>query len=60
MIFISIITDYPDLKNDPKRMEHLESLTVVLKEILGDALMPNPSELLGIYGRVTNSSALNI
>lgn len=33
-------------------MEHFETLTHVLRDILGDVLLPNPVELLGIYGRV--------
>lgn len=49
---IFFFTDYPDIKADEKRMEHLECLTSVLKELLDDELMPNQSELMGIYGRL--------
>lgn len=44
--------DYPDIKADEKRMEHLECLTSVLKELLGEEMVPNQSELMGIYGRL--------
>lgn len=47
-----MITDYPDIKADEKRMEHLECLTSVLKELLGEQMVPNQSELMGIYGRL--------
>lgn len=33
-------------------MEHLESLEVVLSQILIDIPVPNTAELLGLYGRV--------
>lgn len=42
-----------ELKNDPKRIEHLESLYHVLNDLLGTMLVPNKTELLGIYGRVS-------
>lgn len=44
--------DYNDIKNDKIRMEHFESLSHVLRDLLGNTYMPNEVELLGIYGRV--------
>lgn len=44
--------DYSDLKNDERRLEHFTSLCGVLNTFLSDTLIPNPVELLGIYGRV--------
>jgi hypothetical protein len=51
--YVLFLTDYVDLKRDSKRLEHFESLCVVLNELLGDIVIPNSTELLGIYGRVT-------
>lgn len=45
-------TDYQDIRKDNKRMEHFESLSHVLRELLGNTHVPNDVELLGIYGRV--------
>lgn len=33
-------------------MEHFTSLYGVLHEYLGESMLPNTAELLGIYGRV--------
>ena len=33
-------------------MEHIESLQMVLKDLIIDTVLPNPTELLSIYGRV--------
>lgn len=51
MLFI----DYYDIKNDPKRVEHLESLFAVIGDILeGSSIsLPNKSTLLATYGRVS-------
>lgn len=37
-------------------MEHFSSLCSVLLEFLGESLMPNSAELMGIYGRVCVNS----
>ncbi|GAB0092961.1 histone-lysine N-methyltransferase SMYD3 [Sergentomyia squamirostris] len=50
--FRDLMSHYHEIRTDPKRVEHLESLSVVLRELLGDNLMPNFTELQGIYGRV--------
>lgn len=47
-----IVTDYSDIKNDTMRMEQFESLEMVLHDILDNSIIPNTSELLGIYGRL--------
>lgn len=41
------------MKEDKKRMEHFLTICEVLKEYLSDTILPNPVELLGIYGRVS-------
>lgn len=51
--FRDLMSHYAELKNDPKRLEHLESLHHVLCDLLGDGIVPNKTELLGIYGRVS-------
>lgn len=33
-------------------MEHFTSLCTVLFEFLGDEMLPNSAELMGMYGRV--------
>lgn len=48
----SFCADYTDIKKDSKRMEHFTSLCAVLMEYLGEGMLPNSAELLGIYGRV--------
>lgn len=50
--FDIFFTDYSDIKEDPKRMEHFESLQNVLTEYLHGVQMPNSADLLGMYGRV--------
>ncbi|XP_055903377.1 histone-lysine N-methyltransferase SMYD3 [Eupeodes corollae] len=53
--FKDLMSHYAELKNDPKRVEHLEALHSVLCELMEDKSVPNFSELMGIYGRlVTN------
>lgn len=55
MYFLNLFwffTDYSDIKEDSKRMEHFESLYNVLLEFIGEDSMPNSAELLGMYGRV--------
>ncbi|KAI8125316.1 hypothetical protein FF38_09224 [Lucilia cuprina] len=54
--FRDLMSHYQEIKNDPKRMEHLESLYAILCEMMQDSvIVPNQMELLTIYGRlVTN------
>ncbi|XP_019699760.1 histone-lysine N-methyltransferase SMYD3 isoform X2 [Harpegnathos saltator] len=54
--FKDLMSHYSDIKKDPKRMEHFISLCGVLLEFLGEALMPNTAELIGIYGRICINS----
>jgi hypothetical protein len=46
-------SDYSDLKQDQKRMEHFTSLYGVLIDFIGESNLPNTAELMGIYGRVS-------
>lgn len=50
--FKDLMSHYTDIKEDQKRMEHFTSLCGVLFEYLGESLMPNSAELLGMYGRM--------
>lgn len=49
----TVVLDYNEIKCDPKRLEHLESLRAVLTDLLGNLLVPNEAELLSMYGRVS-------
>ncbi|KAG8238712.1 hypothetical protein J437_LFUL015270 [Ladona fulva] len=50
---IKIFTDYSDVKQDPKRLEHFESLQHILTEFFEvEDILPNPVEMMGIYGRL--------
>uniref|UniRef100_A0A1B0CCT8 MYND-type domain-containing protein n=2 Tax=Lutzomyia longipalpis TaxID=7200 RepID=A0A1B0CCT8_LUTLO len=51
--FRDLMSHYHEIRNDPKRLEHLESLSMVLRDLLGEKLVPNFTELQGIYGRGT-------
>lgn len=51
--FRDLMSHYHELKNEQKRIDHLESLYHVLCDLLGDLVVPNKSELLSIYGRVS-------
>ncbi|XP_055677315.1 histone-lysine N-methyltransferase SMYD3 isoform X2 [Lutzomyia longipalpis] len=50
--FRDLMSHYHEIRNDPKRLEHLESLSMVLRDLLGEKLVPNFTELQGIYGRL--------
>lgn len=61
---MSLISDYAEIKSDPKRVEHLESLHAVLTDMMSDSTgsnlgsssrstVPNKTELMSIYGRVS-------
>lgn len=49
----AFFSDYSDLKQDQKRMEHFTSLYGVLIDFIGESNLPNTAELMGIYGRVS-------
>lgn len=49
-----LFIDFPDIKMDQRRIEHIEALTGVLRDILGEELLPKPEEFIAIYGRVRN------
>lgn len=51
-----LCSDYSDIKKDKKRMEHFNSLYGVLVSYIGEENIPNPAELMGIYGRVCTRS----
>lgn len=52
MKFLTPVTDEEDIKKDEKRMEHFQSLTVVLRSLIDEAAMPGNQELLRIFGKV--------
>ncbi|EDW06155.1 histone-lysine N-methyltransferase SMYD3 [Drosophila mojavensis] len=61
--FRDLMSHYAEIKNDPKRIEHLESLHAVLTDMMAESgkgsltgsLVPNMNELMSIYGRlITN------
>lgn len=54
--FKDLMSHYKELKEDKKRMEHFLTICEVLKEYLSDTILPNPVELLGIYGRMCINS----
>lgn len=54
-IFVSnfVPIDSLDIQSDQRRIEHVESLKAVLHDILTVDLMPNETDFLAIYGRVS-------
>ncbi|XP_033227583.1 histone-lysine N-methyltransferase SMYD3 isoform X2 [Belonocnema kinseyi] len=54
--FKDLMSHYSDLKQDETRMEHFTSLCGVLFEFMGKSELPNPAELMGIYGRMCVNS----
>ncbi|XP_020291945.1 histone-lysine N-methyltransferase SMYD3 isoform X2 [Pseudomyrmex gracilis] len=50
--FKDLMSHYSDIKKDPKKLEHFTMLYGVLVQFLGESLMPNAAELMGIYGRI--------
>ncbi|XP_060526173.1 histone-lysine N-methyltransferase SMYD3-like isoform X2 [Cylas formicarius] len=50
-----LMSHYPELKKDQRRMEHLSSLYGVLYEFC-DNMLPNSAEFMGIYGRMCINS----
>ncbi|XP_068628682.1 histone-lysine N-methyltransferase SMYD3 [Battus philenor] len=51
-----LMSHYPDLKQDQKRMDHFTSLCMVLFEFIRDISLPNTVELMGMYGRMVINS----
>lgn len=56
---MNLFLDFPDIQTDQQRIEHIEALTGVLKDILDPNLLPKPEELVAIYGRVNYYFLLN-
>lgn len=54
--FKDLMSHYTDVKEDKKRMEHFTSLCGVLFEFMGKSELPNPAELMGIYGKICVNS----
>ncbi|KAK2707118.1 histone-lysine N-methyltransferase SMYD3-like isoform X2 [Artemia franciscana] len=55
--FKDLMSHYKDLKNNPDRMIHFVATYKMLKKFIGtDMSLPNESDLLGIYGRVSVNS----
>lgn len=55
-MFVNTTIDYDEIKIDEKRLEHIECLTAVLADLLGNELLPSPTELIQIYGKVRIST----
>lgn len=53
-LYLRRIADFPDIRSDQDRLEHIEALTGVLRDLLGPNIMPNATDFLAIYGRVIN------
>lgn len=47
------LIDYEVLTVNSKRIEHVNTLLQVLRDLLGDKILPNFKECLTIYGRVS-------
>ena len=48
-----ILSDYSDIKDNKSKMKDIEELTEVMKKFLGPRNVPNESEIIGLYGRVS-------
>ncbi|XP_045460738.1 histone-lysine N-methyltransferase SMYD3 [Harmonia axyridis] len=55
-MYKDLMSHYPDMRNDTKRLEHFECLQVVLKEFMSEEVLPNPVDLMGIFGRMCINS----
>ncbi|XP_030755514.1 histone-lysine N-methyltransferase SMYD3 isoform X2 [Sitophilus oryzae] len=55
-VWRDLISHYPEIKRDKKRMEHLTSLYGVLYEFCDGEMLPNIAELTGFYGRMCVNS----
>uniref|UniRef100_A0A1B6DNR1 MYND-type domain-containing protein n=1 Tax=Clastoptera arizonana TaxID=38151 RepID=A0A1B6DNR1_9HEMI len=51
-MFRDLMSHYAEIKEDSKRIEHFISLNAVLQEFLGDVMIPNNVELMGMYGKL--------
>ncbi|ERL87192.1 histone-lysine N-methyltransferase SMYD3 isoform X1 [Dendroctonus ponderosae] len=51
-----LMSHYPELKKDARRMEHLSSLYAVLTEFFQEELGPNFVEMMELYGRMCINS----
>ncbi|XP_050296379.1 histone-lysine N-methyltransferase SMYD3 [Anthonomus grandis grandis] len=51
-----LMSHYAELKDDKRRMEHMESLYEVLTEFFQGELLPNIVEFMGLYGRMCVNS----
>nr|XP_019532870.2 histone-lysine N-methyltransferase SMYD3 [Aedes albopictus]XP_019532876.2 histone-lysine N-methyltransferase SMYD3 [Aedes albopictus]XP_029714766.1 histone-lysine N-methyltransferase SMYD3 [Aedes albopictus] len=54
--FYDLMTHEDDIKKDPQRMEHFQSLLVVLQSLVEEAAMPSNVELLQIFGKMCINS----
>ncbi|KAL9706736.1 hypothetical protein quinque_010254 [Culex quinquefasciatus] len=54
--FWDLMPHEEDIKKDEKRMEHFQSLTVVLRSLIDEAAMPGNQELLRIFGKMCINS----
>jgi len=54
VININVFLDYKEIQGDKKRMEHFSTICACLQEFLSGYSLPNPCELISIYGRVRN------
>ncbi|KAL3280384.1 hypothetical protein HHI36_017871 [Cryptolaemus montrouzieri] len=55
-MYKDLMSHYSDLKSDPKRMEHFETLCVVLNEFMNEDVFPNSVDLMGMFGRMCINS----
>ncbi|KAB0800288.1 hypothetical protein PPYR_06028 [Photinus pyralis] len=54
--FKDLMSHYTNIKDDINRIEHFQSLCGVLNDFLGTDFIPNPIELMGMYGRMCVNS----
>ncbi|XP_055638073.1 histone-lysine N-methyltransferase SMYD3 [Toxorhynchites rutilus septentrionalis] len=54
--FGDLMSHENDIKEDEKRMEHFQSLMVVLRSLVDEAAMPSAVELLQIFGKMCINS----
>ncbi|CAG0915467.1 unnamed protein product [Notodromas monacha] len=54
-VFRDLMSHYPEIKEDPRRLEHFQAVSKVLEDFFrhSDFVLPNASELLGIFGRIS-------
>lgn len=50
--FKDLMSHYSDLKSSGDRLQHVQSLEVVLRSLVDPVSIPNTAELMGIYGRM--------